>query len=304
MNRLVFLLLCFACISLPAQDTIFNKDGTQVIAKVLEIGELIKYRKTDNPDGPLYSVEKKEIRAIRYSNGVLEEIKSPELPLPPAYSYMPPDSLRKRKKRPRQEKLFCLYTNIAQALIGEFLLGAEVRINSYLSAGVAGGIITYDPLFDPLVLSPNQGDWPGTAYNGYSLRANFKVHPNKNKNGYWSLQGVYKSMSYRNHSFYDMYGEHEYANYTRSEDAYVLGLSIVHGHEFNVVKGWLYLDIFYGLGFRVRERSIYTLSSDPYPQEAPAPKVGYTHREQAYPMLDAGIKIGLSLPKKQKPPVN
>ena len=101
-------------------------------------------------------------------------------------------------------------------------------------------------------------------------------------------------MSYRNINFLDMYnGEKYYAYYTRSEDAYVLGLTIVHGHEYAIGK-FAYVDFFYGIGIRMRERNITTLTNDTYGGKIKTP-VGDEHFRQIFPVIDMGIKIGFNL---------
>ena len=56
-----------------AQDLLTKHNGEEVQAKVLEITPLeIKYRRTDNPNGPLISVYKTEVFMIRYANGAKE----------------------------------------------------------------------------------------------------------------------------------------------------------------------------------------------------------------------------------------
>jgi len=53
-----------------AQDTIYLTKQRQLYAKVLEVEDLkVKYRKFENLEGPIYSVDKTEILAIHYSNG-------------------------------------------------------------------------------------------------------------------------------------------------------------------------------------------------------------------------------------------
>lgn len=63
-----------------AQDLLTRRDGTEVLVKVLEITpELVKYRRADNPDGPLISVRKADVFRIRYANGS-QEVLSPLAP--------------------------------------------------------------------------------------------------------------------------------------------------------------------------------------------------------------------------------
>jgi hypothetical protein len=68
---LAALLLVFSwATAAQAQDLLTRRNGEEIQAKILEITpEVIKYRRTDNPDGPLISVLKSEVFMIRYANG-------------------------------------------------------------------------------------------------------------------------------------------------------------------------------------------------------------------------------------------
>ncbi|GAO42309.1 hypothetical protein [Flavihumibacter petaseus] len=70
-SRLFPLLFAFALpLTSFGQDTIVLKNNLTVLAKVMEVEDLkIRYKKFDNLDGPLYSIDKNEILGIRYSNG-------------------------------------------------------------------------------------------------------------------------------------------------------------------------------------------------------------------------------------------
>ncbi len=53
-----------------AQDTLYSKNGTVTAAKVIEVGQNeIRYVKSSNMDGPVYTVEKSDVAAIQYRNG-------------------------------------------------------------------------------------------------------------------------------------------------------------------------------------------------------------------------------------------
>ena len=59
-----------------AQDVIVFRTGDEVKAKVEEVGTSeVKYRKFENPSGPLYTKSKSEIFMIRYQNGDKEVFK-------------------------------------------------------------------------------------------------------------------------------------------------------------------------------------------------------------------------------------
>lgn len=75
MKKIVLFLLGLA-LSLPAvsaQDIITMKDGSDIRAKVLEIGAReIRYVDFDNLDGPVYVLKKSEVFRIVYQNGKSE----------------------------------------------------------------------------------------------------------------------------------------------------------------------------------------------------------------------------------------
>ena len=85
MNKLLLILLCLPMIgfaSFPINtffeecDNIILKDGKEISAKVLEVTpDLIKYKKCDNLEGPLFSINKSDVIMIRYSDGTKDIIK-------------------------------------------------------------------------------------------------------------------------------------------------------------------------------------------------------------------------------------
>lgn len=53
-----------------SQDIILLKNGEEIKAFVNEVAvDLIKYKKLENPDGPIYSIEKSSVVMITYMNG-------------------------------------------------------------------------------------------------------------------------------------------------------------------------------------------------------------------------------------------
>ena len=60
------------------------KNGTEIKAKVLEVSPTdIKYRRQDNPDGPLYSTGTADVFLIQYANGT-KDVLNPAPAAPPA----------------------------------------------------------------------------------------------------------------------------------------------------------------------------------------------------------------------------
>ena len=76
----IFLLGAFTAFS---QDSLVKKTGEELPVKVLEITpDVVKYKRTDNLEGPVISIYKREVFMIKYANGV-KDILSPLPPQPP-----------------------------------------------------------------------------------------------------------------------------------------------------------------------------------------------------------------------------
>lgn len=73
MKHLSILALVFATSYTFAQDTLYTVSGQKIAAKVVEINQTeIKYKKANNPDGPIYVVDKTDVALIEYKNGSKE----------------------------------------------------------------------------------------------------------------------------------------------------------------------------------------------------------------------------------------
>ena len=75
----LFVMLLFLCSAVAnAQDVIVKRDGSTILSKVLEVGEEdVKYKKSDNLDGPIYTIKKTELQAINYKNGAKDTFSEP-----------------------------------------------------------------------------------------------------------------------------------------------------------------------------------------------------------------------------------
>lgn len=59
-----------------SQDTLYTTDGSVLAGRVTEINQdAIKYKKSSNPDGPVYVLNKSDIVLIEYQNGSKEVFK-------------------------------------------------------------------------------------------------------------------------------------------------------------------------------------------------------------------------------------
>lgn len=77
MRKLLLLLFILTITSqLFAQDKIYKLKGPAINAKVIEVGiDEIKYKLYDNPDGPIYVVEKSSLNRIEFANGSVEKYR-------------------------------------------------------------------------------------------------------------------------------------------------------------------------------------------------------------------------------------
>jgi len=72
MRKFIFIIFMIICKSnlLYAQDTITLLSGEEISAKVLEVTPIeIKYKKNNNQEGPIYTIEKRDVFMITYENG-------------------------------------------------------------------------------------------------------------------------------------------------------------------------------------------------------------------------------------------
>ena len=69
-KALLLLVALFAVTLCYSQDVITTKTGDDIQAKVMEVGNTeIKFKRMDNPDGPLFTLLKSDVLMIRYANG-------------------------------------------------------------------------------------------------------------------------------------------------------------------------------------------------------------------------------------------
>ena len=69
-NVLVLTILSLVALNVAAQDIVVKKDGSTILAKVLEVNQdNIKYKKFSNPNGPTYTIGLSDVMAVNYENG-------------------------------------------------------------------------------------------------------------------------------------------------------------------------------------------------------------------------------------------
>lgn len=93
-STIKFILVVFSTIlafNVLGQDIIVKKNGDEIKAKILEVNTSeIKFQKSDNLEGPIYTEFKKDIFFIKYKNGTKEIISNLETsPNPPQPNILP-----------------------------------------------------------------------------------------------------------------------------------------------------------------------------------------------------------------------
>jgi hypothetical protein len=74
---LLFAVLAVLSGAAHAQDTLVQRNGEELAVKVLEITPAeVKYRRTDNPEGPVISAWRSDVFMVRYANGTKEVFNS------------------------------------------------------------------------------------------------------------------------------------------------------------------------------------------------------------------------------------
>ncbi|GAB4202341.1 MAG: hypothetical protein Fur0023_08110 [Bacteroidia bacterium] len=108
-------------VALHAQDVIFTNSGKVYEGKVVEVTDnYIKYRKKENPDGPVYSLEKSMVTKIKYENNKEEIVNQVSLS-------ENSDNIRDRQKQ--------IFDSIVQRK--KNIVGYDVAQFFYVSVGMA-----------------------------------------------------------------------------------------------------------------------------------------------------------------------
>ncbi|MBS1634981.1 MAG: hypothetical protein JST26_03595 [Bacteroidetes bacterium] len=79
LNCLFLLFGLYLSGGLIAQDTLVKKNGEILVVKLIEVNiSQVLYKPFDYPVSPTKKIDKKELKAIKYKNGITEQVASPE----------------------------------------------------------------------------------------------------------------------------------------------------------------------------------------------------------------------------------
>jgi hypothetical protein len=84
MTRLLVFLFLLLSLRGRAQDVLTKTTGEEMQVKVLELTPLeVRYKRTDNPEGPLFILPRTDVFLIRYANGTKELLNGSGTPMQP-----------------------------------------------------------------------------------------------------------------------------------------------------------------------------------------------------------------------------
>ena len=76
-KQIVLAMLSLAALNVAAQDVVVKKDGSTILAKVLEVNQdNIKYKKFSNQNGPTYTINLSDVMSVNYENGEKEDFNN------------------------------------------------------------------------------------------------------------------------------------------------------------------------------------------------------------------------------------
>lgn len=175
-----------------AQDLIIMKNGDEIKSKVKEITlDVIKYRKHENPDGPVISVLKSEVFMIKYENGT-KDIFTKEKKENTEVNYQPVNKDNKDesttvtyskvtyKRTVKDNPLFHLIKlNPLLIFNGDIPIYYERRFNDHTTAEVGVGITQQDYVYEGSKSEIQYLDPDRKANFGYSFTSSIRYYPSK-----------------------------------------------------------------------------------------------------------------------------
>jgi hypothetical protein len=254
------LLSAFALISLTAsaQDKIYKKGGDVIEGKVKEVTPRnISYKRTDNPDGPDYVINRNEVERIKYQNGTedyMDERRG--------------EQVSSRKPQPRIE----YGKNILSvALINLSEMGYGVGIAYERSLDRRGMLSFYLPVNVCLGgLGTTRYDMYGGSYNTrnrtvYQVMPGVKFYPTGNQGKVRYAVGpqlVFQTGTVeREQWIYDPLSSWSGSGYYRVGDAKMQKLGVMINNSLNMYPTqhlYLGMDLGLGLPYSHKEENIST----------------------------------------------
>lgn len=264
--------LLLMCQFLLAQDIIFTFQGNVYEGKVIEITEnAVKYKSKNNPDGPIYSVDKSKVSKIKFENGKTEIINASEQ----SDSYNSNDDedrkfdsiIRKKKNIVGFDVAQFIYVSAGMSYERFFGKYSQFSIRIPFSVGF-NYIGNEDNLIIDDVKSYNYYATPSANYYiyangkiaGFTIEFNYYPFNMKRMNYYVGPYFEYGVFAYKVRQVYSFYNQYGYQQYeTRVSPLRYDGQHLAGG----IMNGFLYhfnqvftLEGTFGLGLKKDETVI------------------------------------------------
>lgn len=193
--------------------------------------------------------------------------------------------------------------NPTEFLVNDYSLFVDYVTKNKKSFGISGGVIIANRWWNQdheggQGFEIDDDNLPVGVYNGFAGRAYYKSYFIKQeksssiKNKIWYLCPVFvfKDLHYDNIVFGDKISPYEWVTYERSEKAKVFGLELLYGKE-NYLTKHIFIDFYWGMGARIKLREYTT-----FWVSAPVMPVGQFTRNQIFPTVHLGVKVGFGFP--------
>lgn len=185
------LLLLIILLALPAlafcQDRILKNDGETITAKVVAVNpQTIIYKAIDNPDGPEYTINRSEVKQIRYKNGKVEKFAEANMGM----DHTRKNSGRYKKSSSKNDKtnnnIVCIvptafpydqtiYNDIAVGASYERLFGRN-KMFGFTITGLINFYAPYDPNNNTTTGATTTAN-PALNHTSYYLIPGIKFYP-------------------------------------------------------------------------------------------------------------------------------
>lgn len=155
----VLLSIISAGLTFGQQDTIFFTDNSKVPAVIIELSNtVIRYRKAENPDGPLYVTNVSEVRSITYRNGMQEVFAKKPVTAPvqsPAPNIAP--EVQGNKERGSRATYSGIPSKYSGPRIGMTVLGPGSAADEIKSRGKSPYVSQFGWQFETRIFTSSSG---------------------------------------------------------------------------------------------------------------------------------------------------
>ena len=274
MRLLIFLfsLILFFVFTAQSQDVIYTTGGNKLQAKVTEINTNdVKYKSSNNLEGPTYVISKNDVVLIQYSNGVSEVINSNPNSITPklndfkgyntAKTESKTESIKKTKSEKKEFNLYYLNNNMisinALALAnGDVTLMYDRDIlNNKLSLSFLGGYNFNSRMAGLNAFIASTKDNAKKKYDvGFGI--NFMPRNTRRVQYFVGLLGKYMAYDYQ--SIVDTTNnQYKY----KQANAYQLAIMVTNGWVFKVTPNFNF-KFFASVGAPINSTRLETTDSD------------------------------------------